>query len=198
MPYPETSFRSELDPTTRKELDEYSAVLTGLLSSQHGPNGTHLDVTAISVESLYGYRITGQAANVGEWVTPGFKTTYFTANGAMTWTVQRADVNIFKYTIIGATMILQFKLSSTTVAGVPNTTLKILIPGNYRAVSDALAYIRATDNGSSTDAIAEALEGATVVNLYLPSGFPSALGAWAASANNTGVYGAITFEVARV
>lgn len=49
MSWPETSFRSELDPVVRKEVDAFSAVLRGHLSSEHTSDGRHTHVTADDV-----------------------------------------------------------------------------------------------------------------------------------------------------
>lgn len=49
MPWPSTSFRSELDTTTRKEVDALAAQLRALLSIQHDSEGGHTDVTAKTV-----------------------------------------------------------------------------------------------------------------------------------------------------
>lgn len=49
MSWPTTTFRSELPPVMRKELDALAAVLRGLLSIEHNSEGGHTDISAVTV-----------------------------------------------------------------------------------------------------------------------------------------------------
>jgi hypothetical protein len=49
MSWPRVTFRSELPPTTRKELDLNNARLRGWQSNEHKSNGSHADITADSL-----------------------------------------------------------------------------------------------------------------------------------------------------
>lgn len=196
--YYEPGFRGELNAIGQpivKELDGLAAVYNGLLDEQHNDDGSHSDITADTVEAN-SFLVRGDMANLGEWFSPGFKTTYFTGNNSMTWTVARADVQVFKYTIIGTTMIVAFTILGSTVAGTPSTALQISLAGNLVAKDGAFSFIRAVDNGSPAEATAVILAGESVISIYLNQGYPS--GVWAASTDATDVYGQITFEVARV
>lgn len=49
MPLPSVTFRSELDPVVRKELDQFDGELTGYLLEEHDDDGHHTRITADAV-----------------------------------------------------------------------------------------------------------------------------------------------------
>jgi hypothetical protein len=47
--FPDLTFRNELPPNVLKELNQFSALLQGYLSTEHDDEGSHTDVNALSV-----------------------------------------------------------------------------------------------------------------------------------------------------
>jgi hypothetical protein len=59
MPLPSVTFRSELDPIVRKELDQFDGELTGYLLEEHDDDGHHTHVTADALTIKGPVTITG-------------------------------------------------------------------------------------------------------------------------------------------
>lgn len=68
MAYPDLTYRSELPPVTRKELEQLCALIQAYLSREHNEAGGHTDITADSVAIGAGGAVTfaGDAANGSE------------------------------------------------------------------------------------------------------------------------------------
>jgi hypothetical protein len=49
----------------------------------------------------------------------------------MVWQVAESNVGTFAYKVDGKTMMLSFKINSSTLAGAPSWELFIRLPGNY-------------------------------------------------------------------
>lgn len=194
MPFPEPSFPDEIAPETLKEIDALCAQLTALISAQHDSQGAHADITATSVSSKNGYKITGDKANMGEWISPAFATSFWFAAPSMTWTVQRADVQTYAYTLIGNTLFIQFAMSNTSVGGTPNGELRMAIPGGFTAAKNTTASNQTINDTVATQTgTSEVIAGNTYVSFYLGL----AHSAWDASTNNSGVSGQMFFEIVR-
>jgi hypothetical protein len=76
MSWPSVSFRSELPAVMRKELDQFSAQITGVLSPEHHADGTHGPITADAIAvrgnaTIGGKATIGGAATVGGDLTVG-------------------------------------------------------------------------------------------------------------------------------
>lgn len=132
----------------------------------------------------------GRTTGLGYWIAVAFAAGNFTANGAMTWTVDAADQVTFKYALIGKTMFVNIYLDTTTVAGVVNTTLSIAIPGGFVSAVKVQNIMPLFDNGTATSAFVRVDAGGTVINVFR---FDTAN--FAASANNTFVRVMMAFEI---
>jgi hypothetical protein len=146
---------------------------------------------AVAAEGLYDK---GRDVAIGVWTDVAFDAANFTANGTMTWTVASGDQNTYSYMLIGNTMFLSFKFSTTTVAGVPNTTLRLAIPGGFvvatgYTTSGGLDY----NQGAWLKGCCEVASGEAYVRLFT-AGFGAAN--WAASVDLTYLQGQIIFEIA--
>ena len=135
----------------------------------------------------------GRAVPMGEWILVAFSAGNFTANGTMTWTVESGDQNTYRYALDGSTMVLSFKISTSTVVAPLNTTLRLAIPGGY-VVATAYTTSGALDyyQGTWVKGSCEAASGEAYIRLFT-AGFGSAN--WAASTNLTYLQGQIIFQV---
>ena len=133
----------------------------------------------------------GRSVAEGQWITPAFSAGTFTGAGAMTWTVEAADVQTFAYTLIGKTMIVAFYLGNTSVGGTPSLYLQIAIPGGFVAAKNALTLFLHNEAAvGNTVGYMQVGAGASVITLHKINGAE-----WLASANITHVFGTISFEV---
>ena len=124
------------------------------------------------------------------WQTPIYASGDFTGNGAMTWTVDSADRETVRYQLVDTTMRLAFHISSSTVAGTPNTDLQIKIPAGKTCSMTVATAIYVNDNGTRSIGWATAVSGEMVIRCRLIN-----TGNWAAATNTTGVFGQLLLEV---
>lgn len=125
------------------------------------------------------------------WITPAFSAGDYTGNVSMTWTVESGDVTTLAYIINGKMMTVAFTLVNTTVGGTPSTQLEIAIPESKVSTKNMSNGIgKLDDNGTSTAGRAFVLPGNTVIRISKPDD-----SVYAASTNNTSVFGQITFEI---
>jgi hypothetical protein len=125
----------------------------------------------------------------GAWITPTFSAGAFTGTGSMTWTVDAGDVTTFAYRISGRTMILAFYLLTTTVGGTPSDPLLITIPRGATAAKTILTQgLRVSDNGTLRTGYVSSTAAGTTIALGISAN-------WAASTNNTAVFGSLEFEL---
>lgn len=128
-------------------------------------------------------------ALIGNRVDVTFAAGNFTGNGAMTWALASGDQAAFWYQIHNKLMTVGFRLDTTSVGGTPSTELRITIPGGKVAAvvtNDKVAL--ASDNGTTREAWMQ-VSGSTIAILRQDQV------AWTASANNTSVYGTVTFPI---
>lgn len=133
----------------------------------------------------------------GAWITPTFAANNFTGNTTGTsadWTVDAGDVTMLKYKLSGKTLTVAFSISTTTVANTP-TDLRIN-PAAYGSFGIAptnqfWSGILLSDNGTQ----AAGFTFASGPNADIELTHANTGSTWAASANNTGVNGEVTFEV---
>ncbi len=145
------------------------------------------------VSATSGYKERSRSTALGEWIDVTYNSANFTASSG-TWTVDNADQILYRYTLIGQTMILAWELDTTTVSG-GQAQLRIAIPGGFVAAKSVtqggLIY---SDNGAAF------VSGGNIFT-SAGSGFvamePGALGAgtWSAATNTTQVRGVFTFEI---
>jgi hypothetical protein len=150
-------------------------------------------ITADTVDSTTGYTEMGRTAPQGVWTDVAFNAANFTASGTMAWTVASGDQNTYTYMLIGNTMFLSFKISTSTVVAPLSTTLRLAIPGGYVVATDyttsgGLDY----NQGAWLKGCCEVASGEAYVRLFT-QGFGSAN--WAASTDLTYLQGQIIFEV---
>lgn len=137
----------------------------------------------------------GRTTALGEWQTFTFAAGSFTAGGTQTWTVADGDETV-KYTLIGKTLHLAFKITTTTVGGTAHPELRLALPASMTVVSgmDYRAAIQISDNGgASQTGLAVAASGAAYVAFYKDMTTNTN---WTAATDATAVHGEITIEVA--
>jgi hypothetical protein len=118
----------------------------------------------------------------------------FLGNGAMTWTLDAADLVTFAYCLMGKRLELSFVIRGAAVGGVADTTLKIEIPGldargervGGRARHDGAVWY--DDAGTKGIGVARVTAGGGFVEIQKPTGAN-----WTAGANS--VEGQIALEV---
>lgn len=130
----------------------------------------------------------------GAWITPTYAGGSYTANGAMTWTVDSGDVTTQAYRLNGRTLTVNFSLGTTSVAGVVSTALQIgnAAWGGYTSTKQVLGGNAAfADSGGVTTAgIWQSFAAGTGISI-----FKSPVANWTAAVNTTSVHGSATFEV---
>ena len=133
--------------------------------------------------------ITAVASLLQTWTAVSFSAGSFTANGAMTWTVESADQVTYSYTKSGTVMTLAWTINGTTVGGTPNTALQIAIPGGFTASKTMHGTMNYHDNGTPGVGHCSAAASATFLQC-----FKTDASNWTAATNATNVRGQITFE----
>lgn len=127
----------------------------------------------------------------GAFITPTFAAGNFTANGAMTWTVDAGDVTTYAYMLRGRTLFVEFDIQTTTVGGTLNSLLNVAIPAGYTLAKQQFsAAVWANNNGTPTTGLIGGPAAATVLGIN-----KSDLTNWAAATNNTRVASSICVEV---
>lgn len=129
----------------------------------------------------------------GAYINVAFNAGDFTANGAMTWTVQAGDVGAFKYLLQGKTLTVVYLISTTTVGGTPNTSLLVAIPNGFSASGVQFLLSDSSDNGGgATVSLSLVAGGAQIFNFY---GMSSTLN-WSLATNATAINScSLSFEV---
>lgn len=120
----------------------------------------------------------------------------FTASGAMTFTVQAADLITFTYGLMGKRLEVGLVIRGASVGGVADRTLRVAIPGNDKqgaaltAARDWSDTVWVNDNGTKSIGIARVSAGGSVIEIEKADGSN-----WAGAVNTTGVEGTFAFEV---
>jgi len=130
----------------------------------------------------------------GAWITPAYAAGDFTGGGSMTWTVDSGDVSAYAYWLKGRTLIVRWKLGTTSIGGTLNTIVQIKIPGGFSGVTSTTSGhmygqggVFANLSGAIVDTGAP-----TQIQLYTAN-FGAAN--YAASTNTSSFYGSIPIEV---
>lgn len=134
----------------------------------------------------------GAASSDGQgWTAVAYASGNFTANNAMTWTVDSGDQTTLAYRLVGKTLTVAFTIATSTVGGVPSTFLQITIPGGFVAAKEVWNALGITlDSGVGIGAGVGVQAGGTLMLLRKFDGTN-----WTASVNTTYTYGEIIFEV---
>jgi len=171
-------------------IDKILANLNGLLMAEHNQDGSH---------SIIHER--DRVEPMGTVVLVPYLAANFTANSGATWTVALADQVAFWYALNGMLMTLHvgIQTSSLTVPGgsTPDE-LRITLPNNFivGGTQKAFAPMLAYDAGTLiTNGIAVATPGKRYIEIH--RGYTTlATTFWTASADQTEIYGSISFVIA--
>ena len=124
----------------------------------------------------------------GLWVPVPYSAADFTTEAGANWIVEAGDVTTLRYTIIGKTLFLAFRIFPTSVT-VAASELRMQVPGGNVLASTIITTIRAIDPGGEAAGFASATAGAA----YLI--FKRFNASWGISTNGTGVFGEIFLEI---
>lgn len=177
MSWPTTTFRSELPPVMRKELDALSAVLRGNLSSQHNSAGGHTNVTAETVAISDELRIGQEPQRLREG-----------SNGGLGVYLKGSRESVVLYDAAGNALVDVGKVNPGSGGVRPGISFAPFAPGIGEAwalaphadsfdqgfaitdVSNANPVVVLYRNGSTTYALCPAANGlATLTDLGQPS-----------------------------
>jgi hypothetical protein len=126
----------------------------------------------------------------GAWIAVAYASGNFTANGAMTWTVDAGDQVTYTYCLHGRTLIVAVQVNSTTVGGTLNNNLLVAIPGGFTAARTITNPAYMQQAGSNVNGFVEVSAAGTTIALWKDAG-----NNWAASTNGTNARFELTFEV---
>lgn len=127
----------------------------------------------------------------GDWQSVAYAAGNFTAS-AGTWGVDAPDQSVFRYTLIGKTMIVVFQILQTDVSNA-GVSLRIAIPGGFTCATTTRHLITSVDaGGAAVVGLAIITAAATFIECFATvagGGFGITAG------DNTAVIGVATFEV---
>jgi len=126
----------------------------------------------------------------GAWITPAYAAGDFTANGAMTWTVDAGDVGTYQYRLNGDTLTVQFAITLSSVGGTPNTSLLLKIPGGFVPLKAALGFVSYNDGAGPI-----LWRGLATVGVATITFDKVGTTNWTVSTNTTNVQGYVEFQV---
>ena len=141
---------NEDDQTSQRSLGGWIALtfnqlvasLTAGYHIEHNANDSHSTIHATGTISER-----GRLVAIGDWQAVPFNAANFTGGGTQTWTVTAATQITFSYSLTGTTLAFQIKLAGTSVGGVPNTTLRIMLPVAYANPRQQFGTFHFVDNG---------------------------------------------------
>jgi hypothetical protein len=163
--------------------------------SYYAANGVYdekIEKIGYATDWRYAVSLSDLSVTMGAWLTPTFNAADFTAFGAMTWTVEAADVVCYQYMIIGKTMWVSFALDATSVGGTPNVALYIKVPAG-KVIASPFSTSRLgvlIDNSVVSSGRVIASAGNTILSIYRADSVN-----FTAATNTTYVYGQIFFEI---
>lgn len=129
----------------------------------------------------------------GAWIDHPFDAGDYVGEGTTTWTVAEADVLLNRYKLLDAnTLLWQFHVEMSTVAGTPTAELQITLPGAFSAAAGVPSVSAgiAEDDGTNALARLEVDGGASIMRVSQGDGT-----AWAAATDTTKVAGQIIIEL---
>lgn len=130
------------------------------------------------------------AGAAGEWITPPFNAADYNAAGSMTWTITEAQVNRFRYLVVGKVMHIDFNLGPFTLSGTPAVSISRVVPGGYSTLGAAVTLIRANP-GATGFQVGFASVNGTRLLFYIT---PTATTNWTVS-NSVWIQGTMTIEL---
>lgn len=143
-----------------------------------------------AAEAVSGLYERGRAALMGEYTAVTFAAGNFTASGGGTWTLTSGDQTVFRWRIIGKSLLVNYQFDTTSV-NAATSFLQVQIPGGFTAAQPTQQRVAScNDNGALADAVAAVGAAGGVILFFLASGSN-----WANSANLTYVHGTLEFEV---
>lgn len=174
-------------------IENAIAAITAAYHTQHNADDTHKTITATGSISER-----KRTTPMGVWIDLPYSGISFGSDTATaTWTVPKANVDNFRYMLIGQTMTISWSLSGTTIGTTAAQGIYFTLPvGTFiqsgREVSTAFPY---NDNGTTGIGMARSIQ--------RPNGGPASIVLFK---NATGsvfwtvspalyVFGQITFEV---
>ncbi|HVL65717.1 MAG TPA: hypothetical protein VM364_00515 [Vicinamibacterales bacterium] len=172
---------------TLTSLSSNTVSAAQLVADQIALTGTTSITGALSTSSAITER--NRATPLGEWQSVAYNSGHFSAS-AGTWTVESADQEVLGYTLVGKTMTVTYRLTSTSVSAAPGA-LRVAIPGGFTAARSTLVPIGyAADAGTIVDAYASVGSGGTLIVFNKRTAAN-----WSTATNSTDVIGQITFEI---
>lgn len=138
-----------------------------------------------------GLRERGRTDLLGDWIDVAFDAGNFDGNGTQTWTLVSGDQLSFAYTLVGKTMLVAGYFNTSSVGGVANTDLRVVIPDGY--VSDALiiGIARVNDAGAGFAAgTVYVTSGGTTINFQKIDGSN-----WTGSTDTTAIQFSLAFPI---
>lgn len=126
----------------------------------------------------------------GAWRDVSYVAGDYTANGAMTWTVEAGDVLEYRYMIVGRTMFVSWFFDNTSVGGTLNNTLRVAVPAGYEIGDSTRTLYRRRESAAFAHAWMLTTAGDAFFQLRM---FDNAN--WASSTNATDVEGSAFFPI---
>ena len=164
---------------------------TGLIRFYNSPPGANprSPVSVATINPAGAITERGRSTPLGEWINVPYSAANFSANTG-TWTVEAADLQAFRYTLIGKTMSVAFRIAATSLSSAA-TWLTIRIPGGFTAAAGPLYMtMGARVSDASGHAVGVTYVSGVEINIEkIPAGFAS-------GTNTLSVIGMVTFEVA--
>lgn len=148
--------------------------------------------TAVTGLAALAARVVTLEADALAWTPVTFDAATFTANGAMTWSVDAADVVTHEYGLIGDLLFLAFHVNTSDVGGVADSELRIALPSGYLTAGWSAGSLYYSDAGGSlTTGSVLCAPGEAWVSLY-----KSPVANWTlTTGDNTRVIGSIALRV---
>jgi hypothetical protein len=123
------------------------------------------------------------------WTQVAYNAGDFSANGAMTFTVAAGDLADFAYTKNGRTMTVSIRIEGATIAGTPDSTLIIQIPGGFTATRTVFTSCLIRNNAVYGHGHFLVAGGTTEMRVQIAT-----LANWTAAVDDIVVNASITFE----
>src|SRR5262249_42789078 len=163
-----------------------SLAVTGAITASGG-----ITSTGAFVQAKTGFFERDRNVALGEWTAVSFASGNFTASSG-NWTLTSGDQLLFRYSLIGKTLLIHFRLDTTTVSATP-TNLRVTLPGGFTVAQDGFAGgLVYNDNATGWDGGGQIYATATKTYIEL---YRSDLAAWATSTDQTYVRGQAAVEI---
>lgn len=185
----ESAIRGALGEKAAYVIEALTSILASVMGGYHTEH-TFDDKHATIHASGSIFERSRTVTALGDPYTVPFTPGHFTGFGAMTWTVDAADVTTWAYMLVGSTMTVWVDLRTTTIGGTPSAAVQIKIPDGWYAALTVTNPCRLSDNGTSATGY---MQSTIKTNLILV--FRTDLANFTASANLTTVEGTLSFPV---